>query len=196
MSNLAKFGALRVSDVMSHAGMEPASRAALQPDLTIGEAIAVLNEAGDAESALKLVAHALPKREAVWWAATCCRASRIEAGRLAEDPAVVGAEAWVYDPADGLARKAYAEAERQGFQTPEAWVAVAAFWSSSSLSPPEQQPVKPAEYLTGVAVVGAVSLAAVVEPLSEMNSRHHRFLNYALDIANGGTARDASGQPL
>jgi hypothetical protein len=55
---------------------------------------------------------------------------------------------------------------------------------------PEGQPVvPPAEHLTGVAVSGAVLLAAVRRHPERAEARFLRFLDSARDIAAGGAGR-------
>jgi Family of unknown function (DUF6931) len=69
------------------------------------------------------------------------------------------------------------------------WAAVAAFWSGGSMAPPDLPAVPPAPHLTGVAVAGAVSLAAVRSDPSLADDKRRRYIEIALDIANGGNGR-------
>ena len=195
MNVLTKIGSRSVADIIEHAGLELESAALLRGEFSAEQGIALLRNAGRVIDVIKLLAHALPKREAVWWACTCGRALLGAGIPLSDEPAIATAEAWVYEPTDANARAAYGEAEPRGFQTPGGWAAVAAFWSSGSLAPPEHPIVPPADYLTGVAVAGAITMAAVVEPVLEMDARFLKFLNYGLDIAAGGTARAQDGKP-
>ena len=195
MSTLIKINTKRVGDVIIHAGLEAESTALLRHDQLVEQGIEALRGAARIIDALRLLAHALPKRESVWWACTCCRALLGTGIALTDEPAITRAEAWVYEPNDKNARAAYTEAEERGFQTPGGWAAVAAFWSCGSLAPAEQPAVPPADYLTGVAVSGAVMLAAVVEPVADMDARYARFLKLGLDIGAGGTGRNPDGKP-
>jgi hypothetical protein len=52
--------------------------------------------------------------------------------------------------------------------------------------------VPPAEHLTGLAAAGAILLAVAREP-RQMEARWRRFLEYGVDIANGGNGRERSG---
>ena len=196
MGALTKIDSRRVADVIEHTGLESASAKLMRGDLPVEQGIELLRSAGRIIDAIKLLAHALPKREAVWWACTCARALLGNGISLDDEQAIAKAEAWVYEPNDANARAAYGEAEPRGFQTPGGWAAVAAFWSSGSLAPPEHPVVAPADYLTGVAVAGAITMAAVVEPVLEMDARYMKFLDYGLDIAAGGTARGPDGHPI
>jgi hypothetical protein len=81
------------------------------------------------------------------------------------------------------------EAEKAGFGSPEAWAAVGAFWSGDSMAPPEAPKVPPQPHFTGLAVAGAIALAAVRGPATRRDARLKRFLVSAKDIATGGAGR-------
>jgi len=148
-----------------------------------------LAAAGRLQDAVKTIAHALPRREAVWWACMCARAVPDPALPAADSAALEAAEAWVRRPDEPARRAAAAAAERTKFATPEAWAAMGAFWSGGSMSPEGQPVVPPPEHLTGTAVAGAVMLAAVRHLPEKRNHRLERFLASARDIAGGGAGR-------
>jgi hypothetical protein len=155
-------------------------------------ALSRLESAGLHTEAVRLAAHALPKREAVWWACMCAGAVAPPPPGLAPSDAAArqAAEAWVRKPADdGLRRAAWDAAQATDFRSPEAWAAVGAFWSGGSMSPAGQPTVPPGDHLTGVAVSGAVLLAAVRHRPERSAARMQRFLAAARDIAAGGAGR-------
>ena len=157
---------------------------------TAAEAIERLEAAGFCSEAARLTAHALPKREAVWWACMCAGAVPDPALLAADAAARVAAEAWVRKPGDdALRRAAWDAAQLTAFRSPESWAAVAAFWSGGSMSPEGQPVVPPGDQLTGVAVSGAVVMAAVRGPSGRAEARFTRFLAAARDIAAGGAGR-------
>jgi hypothetical protein len=170
--------------------LEPPAAAALGSAQTAAEGIAALVAAGFRTEAARLAAHALPKREAVWWACMCARAVPDPALAAPDIAALAAAEHWVRKPTDEALRRAAMEAaQRTGFRTPEAWAAVGAFWSGGSMAPEGQPVVPPAEHLTGVAIAGAVVLAAVRNRAERAPARFERFLAAARDIAAGGAGR-------
>ncbi|MBL6077074.1 hypothetical protein JMJ56_03585 [Belnapia sp. T18] len=152
-------------------------------------ALARLEGAGRMTEALRLLAHALPKREAVWWACMCARAVPDPAARAEDAQALDAAEAWVRRPDEAARRAAMAAAERAAFRSTEAWAAVGAFWSGGSMSPEGQPVVPPAEHLTGVAIAGAVVLATVRTAPERAPVRYPRFIASARDIGTGGAGR-------
>jgi hypothetical protein len=150
------------------------------------EAVSRLVQADLLIEAARVCAHALPSRERVWWAARCVRATATGVLPAADGEATALAEGWVRRPADETRRAAMEKAQATGFTSPEAWVAVAAFWSGDSMAPPDQPKVPPAPHLAGSAVVGAVILASVRTYPDRQPDRLRRFVCSALDIAAGG----------
>lgn len=167
----------------------PEALAAITGAARVPDAIERLGAAGFLLEAAKLTAHALPKREAVWWACMCARHTM-----PADAPAALGelcaaAEAWVRQQTDESRRSAFDMAQALGLDTPEAWAAVGAFWSGDSMAPPDVPKVPPAPHLTGTAVAGSVNLAAVRGDPLKRDARLARFLQSARDIAAGGAGR-------
>jgi hypothetical protein len=159
---------------------------------TAAEGVERLAAKGLNDEAVHLSAHALPKREAVWWACMCAQAVPDPALPAADTAARVAAEAWVRQPSDdALRRTAWDAVQATAFQSPEALAAAAAFFSGSSLSPAGQPAVPPGDDLTGRTVAGAVLLASVRGRPERAQARLTRFLAAARDIAAGGAGRIA-----
>jgi len=136
----------------------------------------------DAEAFL---AHALSKREAVWWACQCVRhvIGPEPPPKVAE--ALKVAEEWATVPGDENRRKAMPAAEAVGFDHPAGCVALAAFLSGGSLAPPTLEEVPPADHLTATAVAGAVQMAAVLSEPANAPEKHRRLLKLGIDVARG-----------
>lgn len=156
---------------------------------SITEALDALQGTGFLLEAARLIAHALRKREAVWWACMCAvhtaPADLSDADRAARE----AAELWVRQQTDQTRRAAMDRAQATGFDTPEAWAAVAAFWSGDSMAPEGQNAVPPAPHLTGTAVAGAIALASVRGNVLRRTVRLTRFLESGRNIAAGGPGR-------
>jgi len=140
--------------------------------------------------AVQMLAFALPKREAVWWA---CLAARGGLGRSPTPAAVAcleAAEAWVYKPIEERRQACYRAADKSRTTSPAALTALAAAWSGGSVIPPsaagEVSAVPPEESLTARTVANAVILAAVMHDPVEAPDRFRRFLAQGQDIAQGG----------
>ena len=135
--------------------------------------------------AIRFLAQALPPREAVFWALQCVR----ETGAQEPDDGqmLALAERWVKSPSDDGGRAGFALAEKSGFKSGAAWVAVGCFWCGPSLAPASAPAVPPAPGLAGKAASGAILLAAVSGKPNEALGRQRRFLELGVAIASGAT---------
>jgi hypothetical protein len=113
------------------------------------------------QDAIRLVAFALPKREAVGWGCLCVRHSlgTDDASKISETQ--VAAEGWVSNPEDGNRWAAKGAADKEGLESPSALLALAAFFSGGSIVPASLQPVAPPDQMTSQFVAGAVMISAV-----------------------------------
>src|SRR5690349_22709924 len=124
--------------VLPHLQLDDQGRAALAGCRNAIEALERLERAGLLVEATRLIAHALPAREAVWWACACSRHTAASGNDPSAEAKVrEAAEEWVRRQTDEHRRTAMKEAETSGFGSPEAWAAVGAFWSGDSMAPPE-----------------------------------------------------------
>lgn len=139
--------------------------------------------------AVRFLARALPKREAVWWACLSARSVMGEKPASSFLQALEAAEAWVYKPTEPHRRQAHLAAQQAVFENAAAWAAMAAFWSEGSIAPEDAPVVPPADNLTAKAVAGAVMLAAVQDQPEKANDKYLFFIEQGIDIANGGNGR-------
>lgn len=192
---MIKFAGSDLASLALVVALPPTTTTALQGCTDIAGALDRLESGGFLAEAARLIAHALPKREAVWWACMCAahtaQPDLPDAARQARETA----EQWVRQQTDTLRRAAMAFAETSGFSTPEAWAGVAAFWSGDSMAPEGQPAVPPAPHLTGTAVAGAVALAAARGDARRNTDRLKRFLESGRNIAAGGPGRLRAEEP-
>jgi hypothetical protein len=186
---LPKLLATPWEDVLVRAALTGECAALVQSETDSAVAIRRLEDAGYVTEAARLMAHALPKRECVWWACMCARHTTPPDLPEADAAAVSAAEIWVRQQTDESRRDAFDHAQRANFGTAEAWTAVAAFWSGDSMSPLGQPKTPPAPHLTGTAAIGSVTLAAVRTYPALRDDRLRRFLGSGREIAAGGAGR-------
>lgn len=139
--------------------------------------------------AVRFLAHALPKREATWWACLCARHRLTDKTPAPEIKAIELAEAWVYKPTEDNRKLTLPAAEATAYKSAASWAAIAAFWSGDDISPVPQAVVPPDEKLYAKAVIGAVMLAATQGEASKVNDNYQLFLQQGLNIASGGDGR-------
>ena len=154
-----------------------------------------LTEAGNGEAAVTVLAQGLKRRAAVWWACAVVRrepapevppadSPRLGAARARELRALEAAEAWVLNPGEAAAQAAH-DASREASGTPAGLAALAAFLGGESLAPPGAMPVPPADHLAGIAVSGAIRIAAVRHRPEKSAASLRDFLEIGQRIADG-----------
>ncbi len=177
--------------VRSWLALPEAPTAIVERSKDAATALEMLEFGGFLIEAVQVVAHALPRREAVWWACLC--ADHTSPADLAEGDRVArhAAEEWVRFHTDLLRRRSMDRAEEAGFRTPECWAAVAAFWAEGSLAPLGKPTVTPAPHLTGTAVTAALRISSVRGDPAKEKPRLRLFLRSGRKIASGEPGRSA-----
>jgi hypothetical protein len=175
----------RAAEVCPQSQLGNEARALLGDDPAGQPFLARLAEHGLFADAARFLAHALPRREAVWWA---CQCARLVLGPQPPEPfvaALQAAEHWAAAPTEENRRSAFPAAEAAEFGTPPGCAALAAFWSGGSLAPPDSTAVPPPEHLTPSAVANAVLLAAVQEEPERATEKFRQFLELGVQVAEG-----------
>lgn len=172
------------TDVAKAVSLSNAAAALLAPTHTPREFFDTLRaQPALAEDAIRFLAAALPKREAVWWALQCVRAA-FPKPSLEVTKAIAAADAWVKEPTEVHRRACGDAASAADYGTAPGCLAAAAFWSGGSLAPPHLAVVPPRDDLTATATSAAVLLAAVVD-VDHIPASHAKFVALGADIASG-----------
>jgi hypothetical protein len=153
--------------------------------------IAQLTEGEHFSDAVRFLAHALPKREAVWWAWVSARKAAGAEPSPAIKNALEATEQWIMQPTEENRRRALVAGEAAEFGTAAGCAALAAFMTSGSMSPPENPVVPPPEFMTAKAVAGSVTLAAVSKP-DQMKAQFADFVKIGLEVAERTKLWDAA----
>jgi len=188
-TNLTKINQKNATAICQGLELDEQATALLQDNPTSALFIQQLIEQRLYPDAVRFLAHALPKREATWWACLCARNSVTDKTPANEIKAIELAEAWVYKPTEENRKLTMPAAEATGFKTSASWAAVAAFWSGDNISPVPQAIVPPDAKLFAKAVVGAVMLAAAQGEAKKVNDNYQLFLQQGINIAGGGDGR-------
>jgi hypothetical protein len=193
-SPYVKLADKRPEELADRLKFDDQARALLAPDLSVDAYVERLNGAGLYTKAVAVLAHALPKREAVWWACTAVRKAAPPPPDSPAAAALIAAENWVRRPSEENRRAAHKCAQEAENQSPSTWTAYGAFWSGDNMAPVGLPPVAPGDALTGRAVAGAVTLAAVEQEPQRASEKYLSFTAIALDIARGGDGRSKTGE--
>jgi hypothetical protein len=187
MSNgtLAKVTAKTAAEVCKHFALADEAKPLLRDGMTPKEFVDILLEKKQHYSAISFLAHALPKREAIWWGLQCIREAP-SAAPLAPPVATAlqAAEKWVANPSEDLRRPAAAAWEAATLNTTAGCLAAAVSFTGGSLGPPNVPRIPPGDYTPALTVAGTVMLAAIADPM-RVDETHVKFLKIGIDVANG-----------
>ncbi len=117
-----------------------------------------LKERGLLKEAARFLGQALPRFEAVAWAAEAVRAICPSDART---EALASTARWLGDPSESNRRAAFEAAGRADDSSPARLTALAVFFSGGSMAPQGQPPLPPPRDITGRLAAGAVLLAAL-----------------------------------
>jgi hypothetical protein len=172
-----------LADLADVAGIGDEGKQLLQPQHKPHEYLSALTGAGQHPDAVRLLAHALPRREGVWWAwATAKRASGAEPPPPIK-AALDATERWIAQPTEDNRRNAMARAEAVGFDAPAGCAALAAFLSGPTVAPPHiEQAVPPPEYGAAKAIAGAILISAMVTEPDKAAEKMHGALLQGLEV--------------
>jgi hypothetical protein len=186
MSNgtLAKITAKTAADVCNNFPLSDEAKPLLRDGMTPKQFLDTLLEKKQFQTAITFLAHALPKREAIWWGLQCARG----AAGANPPPKIAGAlqasEKWVTNPCEDFRRPAMPASEAAEMSTAAGCLAAAVSWTGGSLGPPNVPSIPPGEFLPARGVVGAVMLAAVAD-IPKLEETYQKFLNLGIEVANG-----------
>lgn len=173
------------AEVHDRAAPGDEARALLAEGMTVRAYLSAMAGNGLHADAVKFLAHALPRREAVWWACL------IAAEAMGPEPppeaaaALEAARDWVIDPKDERRRATFPAAQAAGMGTPAGCAAAAAYFSGGSLAPPDLPVVAPPEHITGQMAACALVLSAVIKEPQKAPEKYAAFLRIGLEVAAG-----------
>jgi hypothetical protein len=158
--------------------------ALVRGDLHPLDFVALLMEKALYPDAVRFIAHALPKREAVWWGWVCARRAAGENPPPKIKGALDATEKWIAQPNEDNRRLAMAAAQKAELGTAAGCTGLAAFFSGGSLAPPEAPVVPPGEFLAAKAVSGAVIFAAVANEPERAPEKFRSFVAQGVEVTN------------
>ena len=158
--------------------------ALLRPDLHPLDFVALLMEKALFPDAVRFIAHALPKREAVWWGWVCARRAAGDNPHPKIKASLDATEKWIAQPTEEHRRSAMAAAQKAEVGTAAGCAGLAAFFSGGSLAPPEAPVVPPGEFLAAKAVSGAVIFAAVATEPERAPEKFKSFVAQGVEVSN------------
>jgi hypothetical protein len=177
-------GARTQAEFCALAELGDEARALLTPAHRPREFVELLAARGLFPDAVRFLAHALPKREGIWWAWVCAKRADGDTPPPVRKAALDATERWITQPTDENRRAAMRAAEAATFGTAAGCTALAVFFSGGSLGPPDQAVVPPGEFLSAKALTGAVKLAAVSTEPEKAPEKFRGFIAQGLDVVS------------
>jgi hypothetical protein len=174
----------RTAAISTVAELGEEAMALVRPDLSPLDFVALLMGQALYPDAVRFIAHALPKREAVWWGWVCARRSAGENPQPKIKAALDATEKWIAQPSEDNRRSAMAAAQKAELGTAAGCAGLAAFFSGGSLAPPDAPLVPPGEFLAAKAVSGAVIFAAVAKEPERAPERFRSFVAQGVEVTN------------
>src|SRR4051794_1381546 len=165
---------VKAADLCRYFTLSDEGKKALTPEQAPEEFARTLTEAKKHPDAVQVIAHYLPKRQAVFWALTCVRQSVPEPPPEAENALKV-AERWIAEPTDENRGAALKAADAADAGTPAGCTALAAYYSDGLPKTEDAKQNARAYFLTAKLVASAVLMAATEKP-EEMDARFTAFL--------------------
>ncbi|HAF13949.1 MAG TPA: hypothetical protein DCK99_09680 [Blastocatellia bacterium] len=159
------------------------ARKLLTPDLTAEEYLQLLIQNKQYVDAVRVLAYALPTRQAIMWASWCARQFSEANPSDSFSAALADVDKWLAEPNEENRRAAMKAAERVEFGTPAGSAALAVFFSGGTLGPPDAPVIEPQKYLTPNAVVGSVLLAALLKEPEKAEQKYQAFIAEGQKIA-------------
>src|SRR4051812_24133061 len=130
--------------------------------------------------AVQLIAHYLPKRQAVFWALSCVR-QFIPALTPEGEAALKAAEQWIAEPSDERRTATLKAADAADAGTPAGCTALAAYYSDGLPRTEDPKQNARAYFLTSKLVASALLMTATENP-EQMHERFGAFVEKGLDI--------------
>jgi hypothetical protein len=174
--------ATTLRDLCERAKLEEDAKALLKNEHTPRQFLELLIGRELFLDAIRFLAFALPKREAVGWGCLCVRHSleTEDASKISETHVAV--ERWVSNPDEENRRAAKVAVDKEGSESPSAFLALAAFFSGGSMVPANLEPVAPPDQMTPQFVAGAVMISAVKSHPEKAPEKYRVFLQKGMAL--------------
>lgn len=176
--------------------LTPEGEAYLRPDLGVHEYFELLRDNGCLGDARRVLAHAMPKRRALWWGLLC--AFDVFRSHPAENVEAVlrGVADFIVLPDEGRRLRLRELVGLVRPQSPPHFLAQAAILSFGSLIDPPAQEVLPRRFLTGRLVGVSIYLASIARAPLHYRRQLEQYLDVGLDVARGANLWPAPSTPL
>ena len=188
MSDLTRIKARSAGELLQHFELSDESETVTGIDDTPRLAITKLVDTENYHDAVTMLAHAMPKREVIWWACLCTKKTMDQTVDL-DCAAVAAAELWVREPNEANWLSVRKISERGKNRTAAEWLATASSWCMGSMADTGDVEVPPPDFLYAHAVAASITLAAVAAAPEKIAENYQLFIRMGFDLAAGGSGQ-------
>lgn len=186
MENLVKLTVENMADILPHFELSDEAAEVVEETMKVDQSLLLLTENKHWDDAIRVLAHALPKRESIWWSCLCAKQALGDQPSPDSLSSISVAEQWAITPTEENRESARQWSLKTDQKTAASWAATAAFWAEGSMTEPGETEIPPPPYLYAHAVAGAVNLAAFQPDPSVAEEKLQRFIRQGIDLAQGG----------
>jgi hypothetical protein len=159
-------------------------RRIVAPDMTILDAVRRLQgEYALSSDAIRMLPHAFPKRVAVWWGCLVAKRFGQHEADAPSQQILQAVDEWVHSPGEEQRRTVEALAKQSELLSPATNLAMAAFLSGGSLTPPGLPVVEPRSWLTPQLVGAAVLMTLGIAKEGTLFDRCREAIHLGLELA-------------
>lgn len=187
MSDLSKVKAQSAGELLQHFELSDESENIAAADDSPMLAIKKLVDTENYHDAVTMLAHALPKREAIWWACQSTKKTMDNTVEL-DRAAIEAAELWVRAPNEANKQSVQKMSVLAKNKTAAGWVATAANWCTGNMADDGME-VPPPDFLYAHAVAASITLAAVAAAPEDITENYQLFIRIGFDLASGGSGQ-------
>jgi hypothetical protein len=187
-STLAKLGTATAAEICSRYKLSRHAKKLFLAEQTPSEFLGVLMQAKRYVDVFDFLAHALPAREAVWWACLAVRHAQGNELPAEHRQALRASVEWVLQPDEPRRRAAEAAGQAADYGTPAGSVALAVYGSGGSLTPANLPEVPAEPFMYAKAVAGSLALASVQGDPLAIPDLQRELAELGLAIADGKVA--------
>lgn len=184
-----KIVAERASDIIDANDLSSGSAEYLNSESSPEALIMKLSEASRWPDAIRVMASALPRREAVWWACVCSRQWENLSGDETDKMALEAAEKWVFKPSDEGRSKSFRLAQLSTSASTGTLTALAVACSESKLTVFEDQEINMDSSTFPQIIAAAVLIAANEKTGEQIDDQFRVFIRIGENIAKGGNGQ-------
>jgi hypothetical protein len=181
-----KIVAQRACDIIEADKLGSGSQRYLDSEISPEALIIRLSESSLWSDAISVIASALPRREAVWWACVCSRKMPAMAGDESDKKALDAAEKWVFKPSDKSRSESFRLVQESTSASAGTLAALAVACSDSKLGIGGDQEIMMDSSFFPQIIAASVLTAAGDEAGEPVEDQFSLFIKIGENIAKGG----------